>query len=202
MKPAKISRDEKQIQTRNQLIEAGFHLISEQGYSAVSIRNISKYAGYTQGAFYSNFEHKEDFLLTLLKIQFEQENQQLQKMITQANLAKPDLKAALEQWLIDFFQHDEWLKISIELQLYAARDPVFSKEYQQVWQNHQAQILEVLLHLIPNFSLAESSQRESKLLEIISLSYGLALQYMIFKDDVHKYVNIMLQQLVLIIPSA
>jgi AcrR family transcriptional regulator len=202
MKPAKISRDEKQIQTRNQLIEAGFHLISEQGYSAVSIRNISKYAGYTQGAFYSNFEHKEDFLLTLLKIQFEQENQQLQKMITQANLAKPDLKAALEQWLIDFFQHDEWLKISIELQLYAARDPVFSKEYQQVWQNHQAQILEVLLQLIPNFSLAESSQRESKLLEIISLSYGLALQYMIFKDDVHKYVNIMLQQLDLIIPSA
>lgn len=202
MKPAKISRDEKQIQTRNQLIEAGFHLISEQGYSAVSIRNISKYAGYTQGAFYSNFGHKEDFLLTLLKIQFEQENQQLQKMITQANLAKPDLKVALEQWLIDFFQHDEWLKISIELQLYAARDPVFSKEYQLVWQNHQAQILEVLLQLIPNFSVAESSQRESKLLEIISLSYGLALQYMIFKDDVHKYVNIMLQQLDLIIPSA
>ncbi|MCJ8162227.1 TetR/AcrR family transcriptional regulator [Acinetobacter zhairhuonensis] len=202
MKPAKISRDEKQIQTRNLLIEAGFHLISEQGYSAVSIRNISKYAGYTQGAFYSNFEHKEDFLLTLLKIQFEQENQQLQKMITQANLAKPDLKAALEQWFVDFFQHDEWLKISIELQLYAARDPVFSNEYQQVWQNHQAQILEVLLQLIPNFSLAESSQRESKLLEIISLSYGLALQYMIFKDDIHKYVNIMLQQLDLIIPSA
>ena len=43
--------------------------------------------------------------------------------------------------------------------------------------------------------------REAKLLEIISLSYGLALQYMIFKDDVHKYVHIMLQQLNLIMPS-
>lgn len=201
MKPAKISRDEKQIQTRNQLIEAGFHLISEQGYRAVSIRNISKYAGYTQGAFYSNFEHKEDFLLTLLKIQFEQENLQLQKMITQTHLPQAGLMAALEQWLIDFFQNDEWLKISIELQLYAARDQVFSNEYQQVWQQHRSQILDVLLQLIPNFSAAESVQREAKLLEIISLSYGLALQYMIFKDDVHKYVHIMLQQLNLIIPS-
>lgn len=201
MKPTKISRDEKQIQTRNQLIEAGFHLISEQGYSAVSIRNLSKKAGYTQGAFYSNFEHKEDFLLTLMKIQFEQENLQLQKIITQTHLMQSDLMAALEQWFIDFFQNDEWLKISIELQLYAARDEIFSNEYQQVWQNHQAQVSEVLQQLIPNFSAAESAQHEYKLLEIISLSYGLALQYMIFKDDVHKYVNIMMQQLTQIMPA-
>jgi len=201
MKPTKISRDEKQIQTRNQLIEAGFHLISEQGYSAVSIRNLSKKAGYTQGAFYSNFEHKEDFLLTLMKIQFEQENLQLQKIITQTHLIQSDLIAALEQWLIDFFQNDEWLKISIELQLYAARDEIFSNEYQQVWHRHQAQVSEVLQQLIPNFSAAESAQHEYKLLEIISLSYGLALQYMIFKDDVHKYVNIMIQQLIQIMPA-
>ena len=201
MKPAKISRDEKQIQTRKQLIEAGFHLISEQGYSAVSIRNISKYAGYTQGAFYSNFAHKEDFLLTLLKLQFEQENQQLKKIMSQTHLPRSDLMAALELWLIDFFKNDEWLKISIELQLYAARDEVFSIEYQQAWQQHQSQVLEVLIQLIPNLSATESIQREHKLLEIMALSYGLALQYMIFKDDVHKYVQIMLQQLKPILPS-
>lgn len=201
MEAPKISRDEKQIQTRNQLIEAGFHLISEQGYTAVSIRNLSKKAGYTQGAFYSNFEHKEDFLLTLMKIQFEQENLQLQKIITQTYLTQSDLMAALEQWLIDFFQNDEWLKISIELQLYAARDEIFSNEYQQVWQTHQAQVSEFLQQLIPNFSVAESTQHEHNLLEIISLSYGLALQYMIFKDDVHKYVNIMMQQLTEMMPT-
>ena len=201
MEAPKISRDEKQIQTRNQLIEAGFHLISEQGYTAVSIRNLSKKAGYTQGAFYSNFEHKEDFLLTLMKIQFEQENLQLQKIITQTYLTQSDLMAALEQWFIEFFQNDEWLKISIELQLYAARDEIFSNEYQQVWQTHQAQVSEFLQQLIPNFSVAESTQHEHNLLEIISLSYGLALQYMIFKDDVHKYVNIMMQQLTEMMPT-
>ena len=136
-----------------------------------------------------------------MKIQFEQENLQLQKIITQTHLTQSDLMATLEQWLIDFFQNDEWLKISIELQLYAARDEIFSNEYQQVWQNHQAQVSEVLQQLIPNFSAAESAQHEYKLLEIISLSYGLALQYMIFKDDVHKYVNIMMQQLTQIMPA-
>ncbi|MHA3892919.1 TetR/AcrR family transcriptional regulator [Acinetobacter sp. GXMZU3951] len=196
MNHSKISREERQLQTRHHLIQAGFRLISEQGYSAVSIRNISKYAGYTQGAFYSNFMHKEDFLLQLMKIQFERENAQLQVMIQHNHAELSSLAPALEQWLIDFFKNDEWLKISIELQLYAARDALFAAEYKQVWQLHQAQILEVLLALIPDFATHDAAHRESKLLEIIALSYGLALQYMIFKDDLTKYIHLIMQQLI------
>lgn len=196
MEHTKISRDEKQIQTRLHLINAGLHLISEQGYSAVSIRNISKYAGYTQGAFYSNFSHKEEFLLTLMKSQFEQENAQLQKIMTQIDSDFSSLLEKLELWLTDFFQNDEWLKISIELQLYAAREESFATEYKQVWQTHHEQIAKILIQLFSHYKQVDAEQLEAKILEIISLSYGLALQYMIFKDDLNKYIQIIIQRLI------
>lgn len=195
MTQAKISRDDKQIQTRSDLIESGLHLIAENGYSAVSIRNISKHAGYTQGAFYSNFNNKEEFLLELMNIQFEKENIQLQKIILKDDLTHDEMLNELKVWLFDFFNHTELLKISIELQLYAARDASFALEYQKVWQTHKNEISKLFIHLLSPIQTIDTHHIEQIVLELISLSYGLALQYMIFKDDIYKYIEIMIKYL-------
>lgn len=103
MNSEKLSRDEKQLKTRLALIESGFSLISSHGYGAVSIRNISKHANYTQGAFYSNFSNKEDFLLELMRLQFEKENLQLQTIISKEDLTSDYSIERLRVWLSDFF---------------------------------------------------------------------------------------------------
>ncbi|MGX5698727.1 TetR/AcrR family transcriptional regulator [Acinetobacter kookii] len=195
MNPAKLSRDEKQLKTRLALIESGFSLISSHGYGAVSIRNISKHANYTQGAFYSNFSNKEDFLLELMRLQFEKENIQLQKIISTENSNIDHTIDGLRIWLSDFFNNFEWLKISIELQLYAARDQAFALEYQKIWQTHQDEVARILSRLIPATQLVDQKHIENITVELISLSYGLALQYMIFKDDIEKYIDIIIKSL-------
>lgn len=195
MNPAKLSRDEKQLKTRLALIESGFSLISSHGYGAVSIRNISKHANYTQGAFYSNFSNKEDFLLELMRLQFEKENIQLQKIISTENSNFDHTIDGLRIWLINFFNNFEWLKISIELQLYAARDQAFALEYQKIWQTHQDEVTRILSRLIPATQLVDQKRIENITVELISLSYGLALQYMIFKDDIEKYIDIIIKSL-------
>lgn len=195
MNPAKLSRDEKQLKTRLALIESGFSLISSHGYGAVSIRNISKHANYTQGAFYSNFSNKEDFLLELMRLQFEKENIQLQKIISTENSNIDHTIDGLRIWLSDFFNNFEWLKISIELQLYAARDQAFALEYQKIWQTHQDEVARILSRLIPATQLVDQKRIENITVELISLSYGLVLQYMIFKDDIEKYIDIIIKSL-------
>lgn len=185
-----LSRNEKQVQTRQHLIEAGFALISEYGYNAVSIRNLSKQAGYTQGAFYSNFNNKEAFLLELMELQFAKENLQLQEIFTSAPSNTEQLIDSLRQWLKFFFTNDEWLKISIELQLFAARDITFAEEYQKVWKTHQQEVTKIMKQFFSLMKMAEPDDYDSIVIELVSLSYGLALQYMIFKDDVDHYINI------------
>ncbi|NUF36373.1 TetR/AcrR family transcriptional regulator [Acinetobacter lactucae] len=190
-----LSRNEKQVQTRQHLIEAGFALISEYGYNAVSIRNLSKQAGYTQGAFYSNFNNKEAFLLELMELQFAKENLQLQEIFTSAPSNTEQLINSLRQWLTAFFTNDEWLKISIELQLFAARDLTFAEEYQKVWKTHQQEITKIMKQFFSLMQMAEPDDYDCIVIELVSLSYGLALQYMIFKGDVDHYINIFISTL-------
>jgi len=191
MNSVKQSRDATQMKTRLDLIESGLFLIAENGYGSVSIRNITKHAGYTQGAFYSNFNNKEDFLLALMKIQFEKENLQLQQIISQKYACLEEMLDALQHWLRDFFNQFEWLKISIELQLYATRNEEFSVEYQKVWQVHKNEVMQ-LFRLLNRTGQTEAAFEQS-ITVLISLSYGLALQYMIFKDDLQKYIDIIMQ---------
>ena len=63
----------------------------------------------------------------------------------------------------------------------------FALEYQKVWQTHKDEVAKILICLIPAAQPIDQNQIETITAELISLSYGLALQYMIFKDDVEKY---------------
>ncbi|MBU5895019.1 helix-turn-helix transcriptional regulator, partial [Vibrio cholerae O1] len=63
----RLTREESQQQTREQLLETARQLFVAGGYGGTSIRDIASQAGYSQGAFYSNFASKEALLLQLLQ---------------------------------------------------------------------------------------------------------------------------------------
>ena len=130
-----------------------------------------------------------------MRLQSEKENTQLQKIISTENSNFDHTIDGLRIWLIIFFNNFEWLKISIELQLYAARDQAFALEYQKIWQTHQDEVARILSRLIPATQLVDQKRIENITVELISLSYGLALQYMIFKDDIEKYIDIIIKSL-------
>ena len=51
--------------TRERLIDAAYEVFSEQGLHAASIEMVAEKAGFTRGAFYSNFESKEELFFAL-----------------------------------------------------------------------------------------------------------------------------------------
>ena len=64
--PKRLTRQQAQQETRARLIDAALNLIAEAGVGAASIRGICERAGFSQGAFYSNFASKDDLLLALV----------------------------------------------------------------------------------------------------------------------------------------
>jgi len=62
-----LTRVERQAQTRRHLLDAGAAVVAERGYHAASIEEIAARAGYTRGAFYSNFASKEELFAELLQ---------------------------------------------------------------------------------------------------------------------------------------
>jgi len=63
---ARLTRKEQREQTRSRLLAAAQRLFVAQGFAGTSVEDIAEAAGYTRGAFYSNFEDKDDLFLALL----------------------------------------------------------------------------------------------------------------------------------------
>ena len=57
------TRDE----TREKLFEAAAEVFEEHGIGAASIEMIAAAAGLTRGAFYSNFDGKDDLIIAMLE---------------------------------------------------------------------------------------------------------------------------------------
>jgi AcrR family transcriptional regulator len=55
--------------TRRKLLEAALQVFSRDGFEAARIEDIAAESGYTRGAFYANFDTKEDLFFALLEEQ-------------------------------------------------------------------------------------------------------------------------------------
>src|SRR5271163_2355258 len=53
--------------TRRKLLLAAEQTFARDGYEAARLEDIAAHAGYTRGAFYANFESKEDIFFALLE---------------------------------------------------------------------------------------------------------------------------------------
>ena len=62
----RLTRDERKTRTRAELIDAAARVVGRKGYHAATVDDIAAEAGFTKGAFYSNFESKEDVFIELV----------------------------------------------------------------------------------------------------------------------------------------
>lgn len=98
----RLSRPEAQAQTREHLVEAAKRLFIECGFAGTSLRDIAEEAGYSQGAFYSNFPCKEAVLLELLKRHVALEDDEIETIVADRNHSPEQILAKLEEWLTRF----------------------------------------------------------------------------------------------------
>lgn len=64
---ARLTREQSQAITREKLLLSASEVVARDGYSGATIERIAEEAGYSKGAFYSNFANKEDIFLQLLE---------------------------------------------------------------------------------------------------------------------------------------
>jgi AcrR family transcriptional regulator len=172
----RVSRDERQAQTRQGLLDSAQQLFVMHGYGGTSIRDIADRAGYSQGAFYSNFVSKESLLLQLLQGHMQAEAGQLSGLLATDEQTPEQIFTALERWADVLNQDVDWCMLSIELQLHAWRSPSFAAEYQLVWEVHRGQIAAVIETLFRRCKRIPPALPEELAAGFMALAHGLGLQ--------------------------
>ncbi|ATE74137.1 TetR/AcrR family transcriptional regulator [Lysobacter capsici] len=172
----RLSREESQAQTRARLIETARQLFVANGYAGTSIRDIADQAGYSQGAFYSNFASKEEVLLELLRGHMEAEAAQLSELMDGGGRTPERIFGELESWAATLNRDVSWCVLSIELQLHAKRSPTFADKYQRVWDTHRVGLGGVIGKLFAALGRRPPAEAEKLAAAFMALAHGLALQ--------------------------
>ncbi|WP_162235745.1 MULTISPECIES: TetR/AcrR family transcriptional regulator [unclassified Plantibacter] len=126
--------------TRERLVDAAYEVFAELGVHAASVEQISERAGFTRGAFYSNFESKEELFFALES----RENQlRLDRLEAGLQTVSPSLldaagrytEGSLEALIRAFLelQPDDrrWCLVQSEFRMLAMRDSGVAARYLQ-----------------------------------------------------------------------
>lgn len=109
----RLSRTESQAVTRQKLLESAFEIVSKYGYEGASVDRISEEAGFSKGAFYSNFTSKEDILQQLLQSNASTDVIDLTELLGPLTDVEQIL-AALHRWSDERSSGQKWGTIAIE----------------------------------------------------------------------------------------
>ncbi|HEY7629766.1 MAG TPA: TetR family transcriptional regulator, partial [Thermoleophilaceae bacterium] len=87
------TRGERQAETRQALLDAAAAVVIERGLAGASVEAICAEAGFTRGAFYSNFESKEQLFVELLQ----QRVYEHYRGMAEERIAEPDKRPTLRE---------------------------------------------------------------------------------------------------------
>src|ERR1700747_14093 len=79
--------------TRDKLFEAAARVCEEQGIGGPRIETIAAAAGFTRGAFYSNFKSKDELIIAMLEDHVEQSMRRSLDLLAQATTREGFLEA-------------------------------------------------------------------------------------------------------------
>jgi AcrR family transcriptional regulator len=124
MKRQRLTREQSKDQTRLRLLDAAQAIFMKKGFVAASVEDIAEAAGYTRGAFYSNFRSKPELFLELLKRDHEEMQAGLQS-IFEDGLTREEMERRVLAYYSGLPRQNRCFLLWMEAKLLAARDSRF-----------------------------------------------------------------------------
>ncbi len=139
----RLSRKDMQQQTRQRLLAAAQDEIMRKGIADASIRDIAEAAGYSLGAFYSNFDSKETMLRELVEVHMREEIRVFREITAKSkNGIKGEVWDNISAWLKNLQNNKSLSALTFELQMYANRNSKFRSKFNKA-KAHRMQELAV-----------------------------------------------------------
>lgn len=110
-------------QTRQRLLDAALVVFAREGFGRTTVEQVCEEAGFTRGAFYSNFTSLDELFLDI----WEQKSDALRADLADALAGDlppvADLREAVEHVLALVPVDDDWFRVTSEFTAHALRNP-------------------------------------------------------------------------------
>jgi len=123
--------------TRERILSAAMEVFAEQGFHGASVEDVCERAGFTRGAFYSNFAALDDLVIELYEQHAGRLSARVETLSRREDLTPEQILAAvLDVWSETPANEDQWYLLQIEFTLYAIRN----KEVCRSWAHQQTKV--------------------------------------------------------------
>ena len=177
--PEQISRHQERTDiTRARLLQAAEKIFARNGFEAAKLEEIASEAGYTRGAFYANFDGKEDLFFALLEQEIGSRIAKVRKHVAKREGASEKLRVLRDLWL-EMCIDRRWTLLTLEFKLFAVRHPKVRARLAAMYRNLVNSGVELVKQIVEDSGrkLAVSTQEFAT--TFFALSSGLTLAHML-----------------------
>ncbi len=131
--------------TRDRVLGAASEVFAERGFHGASVEDICERAGFTRGAFYSNFSSKDDLVLELSRQHSEALVDRIRAASKQEHATADEvLKAVFAALADDTRSKEQWMVLTTEFTLHAIREPAARR----AWAAQQRRVRDELVAVV------------------------------------------------------
>lgn len=174
MSRKRLTREETREQTTQRLLDAAAKVIARKGLDATSVEDIAETAGYSRGAFYSNFCSKEDLFIELLRRNHARSIGELSALREDA-LPVEQLEARATSIYSSMYRDNECFMNWAEARLLAARDVRFRAKLNALMAEKRDEIAGFIRYFYERVGVAPPLPPETMALGFMSLAEGVKL---------------------------
>lgn len=174
-------QQERSIEKKNKIIQAGYELFTEVGYYGTNTVEIAKRAGVSTGIVYGYFQDKRDILICVLKIYIDKVSAPLLN-IMQSKSGNVDTYNLAEEILNKTIElHEQYSKLHNTLHSLAATDEAVNAEFIKLENSITEQMSAQLVNL--NINVSSLTEKVHMAMNIVQ---SFAHEYVF---DNHPYIN-------------
>ncbi|MBS9533102.1 TetR/AcrR family transcriptional regulator [Mycobacterium sp. M1] len=181
--PKRVTR--RRGETRARLLGAAFEVFAQHGFGRATVERICEQAGFTRGAFYSNFTSLDELFLAMWEQNTEQLTLALRTALN-AEARRPnswdELEAYARRLIASVPVDDNWYRVSAEFTAHALRNPALK----QVIAAREESVLAALLPIVAE-ALAGAGRRALDLpalgRALVAVHDGTSVQCLMEPDD-------------------
>jgi AcrR family transcriptional regulator len=186
-RPRRLSRSEKKAQTKQRLVEAAADVFRRRGYQAATVEEITAEAGFTRGAFYSNFTSKEELVAELLQRVVYDEYRAMAEKLPRGVSGKERLRWTTRELMKrqERGESDPWIwQLWLELLTQVTRHREFRQLAAGFWRENRATIAGLIEKDYREHGAPAPAKPKDIATGLIALDIGLAIQHLVDDEEV------------------
>jgi AcrR family transcriptional regulator len=170
----RLTREDSRELTTQRLLDAAQKIIAKKGLAGASVEDIAEAAGYSRGAFYSNFNSKSDLFIELLRRDHARANAAF-FALRNDDLSLDEIQAGTRAAYGKLYQENEHFMNWAEARMLAARDVKFRTKLNLLMTEKRDEIVEFIEYFLKRAGATSPVPPASMAMGYMSLVEGVRL---------------------------